>query len=399
VTVHRIPSSARDGVVAAPAIDLAAEADLNRCGALADFFYVACLASELSRKRPLARRIFNIDIALFRDERGRAIAVRDRCLHRATALSAGVVVDGKIACPYHGWMYDGDGRCVHIPSLGAEQRGAVLSDVEHAKNGLKLAPDDVGCLRTFPTVEQDGLVYVCVGERAPRRDPFPVPFWNNPDWIVYYMVTRFENGVTNLVENFMDVPHTVFVHKGWFRAGSENGRKLKRVPAVVARVDGSVLVTYQQERDQLSGLGFVMNPRGTEPMVHTDKYYVPNITRVDYTWGDRAGFVITSQCTPTGPLSSTVYTAISYRLPLDLPGNVLARSFRRLLRWYTTQVIRQDVDIMAAQKRGLAGEPPTFASTEADLLHADIEAYRRWLRDGGHGDGPDDARRDIVFFI
>ncbi len=31
------------------------------------------------------------------------------------------------------------------------------------------------------------------------------------------MITDFPNEVTNLAENFMDVPHTVYVHRGWFR--------------------------------------------------------------------------------------------------------------------------------------------------------------------------------------
>jgi phenylpropionate dioxygenase-like ring-hydroxylating dioxygenase large terminal subunit len=391
-----------DGVVEKPKIDLEREADLERCGALKDYWYVACLSTELGRDKPIGRTIFGLPIALFRDERGRASAVRDRCLHRAAALSEGVVVDGKLCCPYHGWSYDARGRCVHVPSLGEAQRGIVLSDVEHKRAGLKLAPESVGCLRTFPTREQDGLVYVFLGgpDKEPLQEPFPVPFWNHPDWVVYYMVTRFPNGVTNLVENFMDVPHTVFVHKGWFR----NARK-KRVPATVERTNGSVLVTYKQEQDKLSGLGFVMNPFGNEPMVHTDKFYVPNITRVDYTWGDRSGFVITSQCTPVGPTDSLVYTAISYRLPVDVPGNLLAKSFEKILFWYTTQVITQDVEIMATQKKGITGgavgcrEPLSFSSTEADLLHADIEAYRSWLLEGRLGDGPPDAARDIVFWI
>ena len=401
--LHNAPLNERsdvDGapVVARPRIDLEREADVARCGALADFWYVACLATELGRHRPLARTIFGVHVALFRDEGGRARAVRDRCLHRATALSEGVVTDGKLCCPYHGWSYDGGGRCVHIPSLGDGQRGEVLSDDEHEKSGLKLAPADVGCLTTFPVREQDGLVYVGVAS-APRAEPFSVPYWNRPGWQVYYMVTRFPNGVTNLVENFMDVPHTVWVHKGWFR-----NKHSKRVPAVVERKNGSVLVTYQQAQDKLAGLGVIMNPAtlagGGAPMVHTDKYYVPNVTRVDYTWGERAGFIITSQCTPVGPLDSIVYTAISYRLPWDVPGSLVARALAPVLFWYTSQVIGQDVDIMAAQHKGLRGsEPLAFASTEADLLHADIEEYRRWLLEGAVGSGPDDTSRNIAFWI
>jgi phenylpropionate dioxygenase-like ring-hydroxylating dioxygenase large terminal subunit len=354
------------GASAKPRIDLEREADVDRCGALADYWYVACLSTELGSDKPLARTMFGVPMALFRDERGRACAVRDRCLHRGTALSEGVVVDGKIACPYHGWMYEGTGgKCVHIPSLGDAQRGAVLSDVEHARSGLRLAPDAVGCLRTFAVREQDGLVYVHPGNAAPRKDPFPVPFWNHPGWVVYYMVTPFQNGVTNLVENFMDVPHTVYVHKGWFR----NAKK-KRVPATVERVNGSVLVTYKQEQDQISGLGFIMNPTA-----------------------------LVGAGEPISATESLVYTAISYRLPFG--GALVGKSLERLIHWYTRQVITQDTEIMKAQRKGILGgnEPLTFASTEADLLHADIELYRAWLLEGGKGDGPDDTARDIVFWI
>jgi hypothetical protein len=54
-------------------------------------------------------------------------------------------------------------------------------------------------------------------------------------------------------------------------------------------------------------------------MVHTDKYYIPNITRVDYSFG-ASGFVITSQCTPVSATDTWVYTAISYRLPFGATG-------------------------------------------------------------------------------
>ncbi|HYN84075.1 MAG TPA: Rieske 2Fe-2S domain-containing protein [Pyrinomonadaceae bacterium] len=49
--------------------------------------------------------------ALFRDSRGRAAALLDRCPHRFAPLSAGRVrPDGRLACPYHGWNFDAEGR-------------------------------------------------------------------------------------------------------------------------------------------------------------------------------------------------------------------------------------------------------------------------------------------------
>ena len=385
----------------APAIDLVREGRRDTCGALKDFWYVACLASELGTEKPIGRTILETPLALYRDAQGKPRAVRDRCLHRGAALSAGVVVDGTLCCPYHGWSYGPDGACVHIPSLGPAQRGAVLSDDDHHHSGLKLAPSEVGCLPTFGTREQDGLIYVYLGDdvEAARSPPFRVPFKDDAGWTVYFMVTPFENGVTNLVENFMDVPHTVFVHKRWFRNPAQ-----KEVPALVERKAGRVKVTYQQEGDAISGLGFILNPSG-KPMVHTDEFIVPNITRVDYLFGETSGFVINSQVTPVGPTSSMVYTAISYKLPLGPLSRGLGKVLEPLIHWYTRQVITQDTDIMAIQKRGLTApsgevvDEIRFTSTEADLLHADIERYRRWLLDGGEGDGPPVAARTISFWI
>lgn len=382
-----------------PAVDLEAEATLARCGALKDHWYVACLATELPRGEPIGREVLGVPLVLFRDERGAARALRDRCLHRHARLSAGVVLDGRLCCPYHGWTYDGAGRCVEVPSLGPAQRGQVLDAAGHARAGLCVAPCDVGRVEAFPALEQDGLVYVFMGgDPARARSPaWRVPHHGEPGWTTYFMVTHFPNGVTNLVENFMDVPHTVFVHKGWFRNTAR-----RRVPATVERRNGGeVLVTYHQQGDVVAGLGRVFNPHG-EPMTHTDHFFAPNITRVDYTFGaGRSGFVINSQCTPVGPTSTWVYTAISYRLPYDLPGALVARALRPLVCWYTKQVIRQDVEIMGVQREGLTrgGLPIQFASTEADLLHADIEAYRAWLLAGAAGEPPADAAREIVFWI
>lgn len=393
----RTPPEQPDPRAAERRIDLEAEADLDRCGALKDFWYVACLSSELKEKQVLSRTVLGVPLVLFRGPDGRPAALFDRCLHRNARLSAGDCFDGKVGCPYHGWVYDASGACVEIPSLGPTQAGAHLDAEGHAKAGLQLKPCDVGRVRSFATREQDGLVFVFPGDDVARarREPFRVPKWAEPGWTVYFMVTRFPNGVTNLVENFMDVPHTVFVHKGWFR-----NRTLREVPATVDRRPGEVLVTYEQQQDELTGAGFLMNPT-REPMTHTDHFFMPNVTRVDYLWGKRSGYVISSQVTPVGPLESLVFTSISYRLPFDVPGNLLARGLRRFMHWYTTQVITQDVDIMRVQREGLtnASGGLDFTSTEADLLHADIEDVRGWLRAGGHGEGPEPTTRRISFWI
>src|SRR5262245_56677938 len=68
---------------------------------------------------PLARRLLGESLVVWAGPDGRPSAALDRCVHRQAPLSEGSLrADGCLVCPYHGWTYDGDGRCVLIPSAG-----------------------------------------------------------------------------------------------------------------------------------------------------------------------------------------------------------------------------------------------------------------------------------------
>jgi phenylpropionate dioxygenase-like ring-hydroxylating dioxygenase large terminal subunit len=351
-------------------------------GDLVHYWYAAARAEDLG-KRPLGRVVLGVRVVLWRDADGRARAHRDRCLHRNARLSEGVVVDGCLACPYHGWTYRGDGQVAGVPSLGPAEAAPSLT------------------LPSFPVREEGGLIWVWVGPRAPTepelagRRPFPMPHWDEPGWGAYYMVTRFDNGVTHLVENFMDVPHTVFVHRGWFRT-----RASRATPIVVERTADSVLVTYDRPDDAIGWSDKLMNPRGL-PLTHTDKFYAPNHTRVDYLWGapeapERA-FVITSTCTPISREQTEVFTLISFKLGA---WNTLARLW---LPPYTRKVIGQDVAIMKNQGDNLRHHGDVdaiagFHGTSADWLHEDIEALRAHAQ-WPVGPGPEPRVRRTVIWV
>jgi phenylpropionate dioxygenase-like ring-hydroxylating dioxygenase large terminal subunit len=82
---------------------------------LRNAWYIAAWADEIGGDQPLARRICNEPIVLFRGGTGRVGALTDRCCHRAAPLSMGSVVVEGIQCGYHGLVIDGSGRCVRIP--------------------------------------------------------------------------------------------------------------------------------------------------------------------------------------------------------------------------------------------------------------------------------------------
>ena len=90
------------------------------------------LAAQALGTAPLAVRVLSNDLVLWRDGTGAVRAFEDRCPHRGTRLSLGRVQEGRLECPYHGWQFEGSGRCVHIPAEPAFRPAAAQSACSRA---------------------------------------------------------------------------------------------------------------------------------------------------------------------------------------------------------------------------------------------------------------------------
>lgn len=346
-------------------------------GALREGWYVACTVSQIKRRRVVSAQILGLGIAVYRRSDGSVAALVDQCLHRGTMLSAGRLTDDCLVCPYHGWRYDGDGRVVHIPS----QDGQRTPDKPHSYRQ-----------RSFAAREAYGLIWVYVGDEDPSKtEIFPMPYWNEPPWTTYYMVSRFAGTVSALAQNFMDVPHTVYVHDTIFR------KKIDRIMrSTVETKPTSVEVTYHDADDAIGMLPFLTNPR-KQPLSHTDKFFAPNITRCDYHWGDDSGFVITSQITPEDGRSCRVYTLISYRFPWPA---WIGRSLSPVIHAYTRIVLGQDIRIMRKNLAGLDNAPEhRNRNVKADLVHIGIERVIEAMRSGVPVTDSHLGSRPIEFYV
>src|SRR4029077_13028928 len=111
--------------------------------------------------RPVARRICDEPVVLYRGRDGAAAALFDRCCHRGAPLSVGVIVDTGLQCGYHGLVFAADGHCVHIP-------------------GQTFISNKV-CVRSYPVLEKDQLVWIWMGEPAAADTSLIVdyPFHND----------------------------------------------------------------------------------------------------------------------------------------------------------------------------------------------------------------------------
>ena len=103
---------------------------------------------------PVAVTVFNEDLILFRDKRGNPGLVYPRCMHRGTSLIYGKIEPQGIRCPYHGWLYDTQGRCLETP---CEPDSRVKDKVRQP---------------WYPVFDHFGLIFAYLG--PPEKEPrFP----------------------------------------------------------------------------------------------------------------------------------------------------------------------------------------------------------------------------------
>jgi phenylpropionate dioxygenase-like ring-hydroxylating dioxygenase large terminal subunit len=170
------------------------------------------LSSELGRTTPLGLIIAGERIVLFRDAQGAAQALIDVCPHRGVALSLGKVKDGCITCPFHGWRFDGNGRCVKVPWDPDAKRENLVATA-------------------LPLVEQSGLLwlYTAAGP-APATGPAIPDELMRPDLRLAGFAVDWNTHWTRAMENMLDFPHLPFVHTGTI------GKSLRK-PAEQGRMD------------------------------------------------------------------------------------------------------------------------------------------------------------------
>lgn len=161
------------------------------------------VASDLGASRPIATEIAGTPVVLFRDKSGRASALIDRCPHRGVKLSLGVVKDGCIECPFHGWQLDGEGHVCHVPW----NPDAKLQNL----SGIAL-----------PTREIAGQIWVYTDPfEPPTSEPAVHEALLRPGVRICGEAVEWDTHWTRAMENMLDWPHLPFVHKGTIGRGMQ----------------------------------------------------------------------------------------------------------------------------------------------------------------------------------
>ena len=164
---------------------------------LINTWYVAADSVEV-KDTPVRVKMLGQYFALFRDEDGRAHCVSDVCIHRGGSLSGGKVKKGCLECPYHGWQYDGEGRCQVIPAAGPDRPVPKKARVD-----------------AYPVEERFGWIWVFAGDLPEEeRPPLPVfPEYHDTDnWRSVRGEFKWDANYARVCENALDPAHAAFVH-------------------------------------------------------------------------------------------------------------------------------------------------------------------------------------------
>src|SRR5262245_21520613 len=101
-------------------------------------WFAIAFSADLVSGAALTTRFCGQELVVFRDSSGRPAALDAYCPHLGAHLGKGTVCDEGIRCPFHGWLWSSQGRCLEMPYGGRISPGAKT--------------------RSWPVAEQDDVI-------------------------------------------------------------------------------------------------------------------------------------------------------------------------------------------------------------------------------------------------
>jgi 5,5'-dehydrodivanillate O-demethylase oxygenase subunit len=150
--------------------------------------------AELDGKWTRRVRLLGEDLILFRDRQGKLGLIAEQCPHRRASFLHGIPTERGIRCPYHGWEFSAQGRCLNQPN-----------EIDNPAFREKVGTD------AYPVEEMGGLLFAYLGPQPapllPRFDGFVMPGTIRMMGRVVLPVNWLQ-----IMENSLDPIHTEWLH-------------------------------------------------------------------------------------------------------------------------------------------------------------------------------------------
>jgi len=309
---------------------------------------------DLDPRRPQAQTVLDRDLVLwFEASSQRWRAFEDACPHRLVPLSEGRLnAQGELECPYHGWSFEGTGRCTAIPQ---------------AEEGARVSTGRSSC-RSYPTSTGQGLLFVFMGE-AERAAAVALPLVpaleEEPErWLLRDTFRDLPMDALTALENVLDVSHVPFTHH------LTVGRRENAAPV-------------RAELGELSAAGFTAlwpeGPRrGKLGSQHTT-FLAPCLMWHDLTAQGFGRILTVVYVTPVRRGECRLFARFPFRFSSPLPGLLLRLTPEWLQHIGNNKVLEDDQVFLHWQERAVERRGGLEASQRTFHLATGADIYVRGL--------------------
>jgi vanillate O-demethylase monooxygenase subunit len=309
-------------------------------------WYVAATSDEIDAT-PLARRLLDTPVVLYRTDSRDVVAMADRCLHRAYPLSAGRVEGDRLVCGYHGFAYDPSGSCVDVPSQDNVPPGARV--------------------RTFPIYERAPFVWIWLGQpgAAVLRTPPATPWFTDPAWARHGEQLHAGANYLLLHEHYLDLTNVFAMHTANVPPGMERLPSLDEVEVSEMSVGYTRVLPPARLADwEAEATGLPRSPeyrrreQGTfvSPALHVQRWVIETDDTGSFEQMRIHGF------TPETPTTTHMFLQIAHNYATD--RTVVSEHLRTVF----LDMTRRDVAVLELVQRQLTegGGPRREVNVKAD---------------------------------
>lgn len=158
------------------------------------YWYPIAGSSQLDINPVLKVRVLGEDLVLYRDRSGNLGLIDEPCPHRRVSMEYGIPEPEGLRCPYHGWVFNQEGRCLEQP---AEPWDSTFKDRVTTK--------------AYKVQELGGLIFAYLGdEPAPLLPRYDLLVWDNV--VRQIGVTVLPCNFVQCMENALDPTHAEWLH-------------------------------------------------------------------------------------------------------------------------------------------------------------------------------------------
>jgi len=166
-------------------------------------WHIVLFSQELAVGDVKPLHYFDRDFVIYRGESGQVAILDAFCPHLGANLASGGgrLHGDNLACPFHGWTFAPDGRCVDIPYAS------------------KIPDKAVNALKGWPVEEKNGFIALWYDpDGSEPEDYLPdIPQWGEGpeqwgDW--QFHRSRIRARACDVIENIVDIAHFPHVHGG-----------------------------------------------------------------------------------------------------------------------------------------------------------------------------------------